>query len=126
MGDGRRSSFYAYDPAPAEPGLQGAGTVHHIAWAVPDDEQETWRRRVVEAGLRATPVIDRTYFRSVYFREPSGVLFELATLSPGFAVDEPWEHLGESLKLPPQHEHLRPRLEGLLMPLSVPARKRAA
>ena len=123
---GRRSAQYAYDPAPSEYPVQGAGTVHHIAWAVVDDEQDAWRRRVIEAGLRATPVIDRTYFRSVYFREPSGVLFELATLSPGFAVDEPWESLGEGLKLPPQHERLRPRLEQLLTPLSVPARRRAA
>jgi glyoxalase family protein len=124
-GEGR-SSTYAYDPAPPTQAVQGAGTVHHIAWAVADDEQEAWRRRVVEAGLHATPIIDRTYFRSVYFREPSGVLFEIATLSPGFAVDEPWDELGRSLKLPPQHEYLRPRLEQLLTPLHLPERKMAA
>jgi glyoxalase family protein len=121
-----RSSWYAYDPAPEDEGVQGAGTVHHIAWAVSPDAQRDWRTRIVEGGYFATQIIDRTYFRSVYFREPSGVLFELATEGPGFAIDEPLEHLGEALRLPPQHEHLRPRLERLLTPIRPPARKVAA
>jgi glyoxalase family protein len=116
-----RSALYVLDPAPAEPGIQGAGTVHHIAWSSKDDaEQETWRARLREAGARPTEIIDREYFHSVYFREPGGVLFELATRGPGFDVDEPLEHLGESLRLPPQHEHLRERLERTLTPLPDP------
>jgi glyoxalase family protein len=97
--------------------VQGAGTVPHNAWAVADDEQLAWRRRVVASGAAATEVIDRTYFRSVYFREPSGVLFELATLGPGFAVDEPLDSLGQALKLPARYEPLRARLEATLTPL---------
>jgi glyoxalase family protein len=116
----RRGSIYAYDEAPAETGLQGAGTVHHVAWASSVEEHEAWRDRVVQAGMRPTPVIDRFYFRSVYFREPSGVLFEIATLGPGFATDEPLEHLGERLTLPPDYEHLRDQLEHVLTPLPDP------
>jgi glyoxalase family protein len=114
-----RGSFYAYDPPP--PGVlasQGAGTVHHVAFASPPQDQEAWRRRVAEAGSRPTPVIERFYFRSVYFREPSGVLFEIATIGPGFAVDEDQAHLGERLSLPPRFEPLRARLESTLTPLS--------
>ena len=76
--------------------------------------------------MEVTPVIDRFWFRSIYFREPSGVLFEIATLSPGFAVDEPLEHLGESLRLPPQHERLRPELERRLTPLVNPRSRETA
>ena len=123
VGGGGRSSGYVYDPAPIARGVQGAGSVHHIAWAVPDDDQPPWRQRVLAGGLHATPVIDRTYFRSVYFREPSGVLFEIATLGPGFAIDEPQERLGESLRLPPRYEQLRPRLERLLTPLVSPRQR---
>jgi glyoxalase family protein len=116
-----RSALYVADPAPPEPGLQGAGTVHHIAWSSKDDaEQEAWRTRVIEAGARPTPIIDRQYFHSVYFVEPNGVLFELATRGPGFDTDEPLDHLGESLRLPPQHEHLREELERTLTPLTNP------
>lgn len=98
-------------------GLGGAGTVHHVAWATPPDEQEAWRRRVIEAGADPTPVIDRFYFKSVYFREPGGVLYEIATIGPGFTADEPLESLGERLSLPPAYEPLRSRLEGILTPL---------
>src|ERR671935_222811 len=84
-----RGGLYAYDPPPAERGFGGAGTVRHVAWASPTDDHEAWRRRAAEAGATPTPVIDRFYFRSIYFREPSGVLFEIATLGPGFATDEP-------------------------------------
>jgi glyoxalase family protein len=116
----QRGGLYAYDPPPAERGFGGAGTVHHVAWASPTDDHEAWRRRAAEAGATPTPVIDRFYFRSIYFREPSGVLFEIATLGPGFATDEPAEHLGERLSLPPNFEHLRERLEPVLTPLPNP------
>ena len=95
----------------------GAGTVHHIAWASSIDEHEAWRSRVLEAGAHATTVIDRFYFKSVYFREPSGILYELATIGPGFTADEPLEHLGERLSLPPNFEHLRDQVEKTLTPL---------
>jgi glyoxalase family protein len=115
-----RSGYYLYDPPPEKHGLQGAGTVHHIAFATPPDEIGQWQRKVTEAGAHATNVIDRHYFRSVYFREPSGVLFEIATLGPGFTVDEPLEHLGEKLSLTPQYEHLRDQIEPTLTPLKNP------
>jgi glyoxalase family protein len=118
----RRRFEWAYDPPPAAPGLQGAGSVHHIAFACPDADQLDWQRRVAEAGARVTEVLDREYFESIYFREPEGVLFEIATISPGFAVDEDPEHLGEALKLPPQYEANRARLEELLTPLPAPRR----
>jgi glyoxalase family protein len=102
---------------PTARGIGGAGTVHHVAWATQLDEQDEWRRHVESSGLRPTPVIDRFYFRSVYFREPSGVLFELATMGPGFTSDEPLESLGERLSLPPAFESLRQRVEPLLTPL---------
>jgi glyoxalase family protein len=96
----------------------GAGTVHHVAWRVPDDAaQAEVARRVAEAGVPATPVQDRQYFRSIYFRVPGGVIFEVATDGPGFDVDEPVETLGEALKLPPQHEPLRERIERRLVPI---------
>jgi glyoxalase family protein len=116
----QRTCGWGYDPAPDAVGLQGAGTVHHIAWACRDSEQLDWQRRVREAGRHVTEVLDRDYFTSIYYREPRHVLFEIATLSPGFAVDEDAEHLGESLRLPKQHEHLRARLEQVLTPLENP------
>jgi glyoxalase family protein len=112
----RRGSWWAYDTTTTT-GLQGGGTVHHIAWASTIDDHEEWRRRIVDAGMSPTPVIDRFYFKSIYFREPSGVLFEIATLGPGFTADEPLESLGESLSLPPDYEHLRDELEKALTPL---------
>jgi glyoxalase family protein len=119
----RRSGFYVYDVAEAR-GVQGAGTVHHVAWASTLDDHEAWRAAVERAGLHPTPIIDRFYFKSIYFREPSGVLFEIATLGPGFAVDEPEEHLGERLSLPPSFEHLREQVEPLLTPLPNPRAER--
>jgi glyoxalase family protein len=116
----KRGGFYAYDPAPEGRGIPGAGTVHHVAWATNMDEHEAWQQRVAEAGMRPTPVIDRFYFKSVYFREPNGILFELATLGPGFATDEDPEHLGERLSLPPAFEHLREQIEPALTPLPNP------
>jgi len=117
----RRSSSFAYDTAPPElHRLQGAGSVHHVAFAAQMTDLETWRLRVAQAGARPTPIIDRFYFKSVYFREPSGVLFEIATIGPGFAVDEDAAHLGERLSLPPRFEPLRDQLEGTLTPLPYP------
>jgi glyoxalase family protein len=116
-----RGGHYIYDEAPADRPLQGAGTVHHVAWACPPEEHEAWQRLLATSGrAHPTPVIDRHYFRSVYFREPSGVLFEIATLGPGFTVDEPLEHLGEKLSLTPQFEHLRSQIEPTLTPLRNP------
>jgi glyoxalase family protein len=102
------------------PAASGLGSVHHIAFAVADDHaQDHFRRRLISAGHPVTPRIDRTYFHSIYFRTPGGVLFEIATAGPGFTVDEPRETLGRELKLPRQHEHLRARLEQILPPLLV-------
>jgi len=118
LGGEKRHAFYHYDAPPDAYGVQGAGTVHHVAWSAADDgELEAYRARAAAQGAHATQVIDRQYFHSVYFREPSGVLFELATRDVGFAVDEPVESLGRALKLPAQHEHLRARLEQTLTPL---------
>ena len=103
-------------------GAPGAGTIHHVAFAVEDDASElAMRERVERAHLRPTPVIDRNYFHSVYFHEPGGVLYELATNPPGFAIDEPVEHLGESLKLPPQYEPHRAQIEAVLPRIHLPA-----
>jgi len=122
----QRGGLYLYDEPPAEPGRQGAGTVHHVAFAARMDDHAAWRDRAMEGGAHPTPVIDRFYFRSIYFREPSGVLFEIASLGPGFAVDEPAGELGEHLSLPPDYERLRPQLERTLTPLPDPRAKRAA
>jgi glyoxalase family protein len=119
----KRGAFYVYDDAPVERGLPGAGTVHHVAWGCQLDEQEAWREKVTAAGGQPTPIIDRFYFKSIYFREPSGVLFEIATLGgPGFAADEPIESLGERLSLPPNYEQMREKLESILTPLPNPRR----
>jgi glyoxalase family protein len=115
-----RGGLYVYEEPPHEHSLQGAGSVHHVAWASTPEEHEAWRDRAISAGAHPTPVIDRFYFRSVYFREPSGVLFEIATLGPGFTVDEPLEHLGEKLSLPPDFEHLRSEVERNLKPVANP------
>lgn len=115
-----RGGTWHYDQPPSEPGIEGAGTVHHIAWASQMDEHEAWGEQAREAGARATPVIDRFWFRSIYFREPSGVLFEIATLGPGFGVDEDPEHLGEALILPPFLEARREQIEAQLVPIANP------
>jgi glyoxalase family protein len=99
-------------------GVNSAGTVHHIAFRCEDEaEQLEWRKRVVDLGLNVTPVIDRFYFHSIYFREPNGILFEIATDGPGFTADEPVEHLGENLQLPPQFEPHRAEIERILPPV---------
>jgi glyoxalase family protein len=109
-------------------GVGGAGTVHHVAFRAADDQDEaTLRRQARDAGLEPTGVLDRNYFRSVYFREPGGVLFEIATDGPGFDVDEPRESLGQALKLPAQYEPARARIEAVLPPLTpAPAAAAAA
>ncbi|MBI2842985.1 MAG: ring-cleaving dioxygenase [Armatimonadetes bacterium] len=103
------------------PGLVSVGTVHHVAWRTPDDDQhKAWREEIVRAGLNVTPIIDRRYFRSIYFREPGGVLFEIATDPPGFTVDETLEELGAHLMLPPWLEHKRSVVEQILPALRTP------
>jgi glyoxalase family protein len=109
------------DPG-APRGLGGAGTVHHIAWRTPDDEQQlAWRSELERTGHHTTPVMDRMYFHSIYFREPGGILFEIATDPPGFTVDEPLETLGTRLTLPPWYEPMRDRIESTLPPVGVSA-----
>jgi glyoxalase family protein len=115
-----RGGLYAYDEAPAERGVGGAGTVHHVAWSSSLDEHAAWHERVAAAAMNPSPIIDRFWFRSIYFREPNGILFEIATLGPGFSLDEDPEHLGESLILPPAFEHLRSQIEPILTPLPDP------
>jgi len=107
---------------PATPhGQGGPGTVHHIAWATTDEEtQKAWHQKIASLGYHISPVMNRDYFRSIYFREPGGVLFEIATSGPGFTVDEPAESLGTNLKLPQMYESLRERIERSLPPLRLP------
>src|SRR3954464_9088347 len=107
-GDQRHAAL-RYDAPPERRGVTSAGTVHHVAWSAADDaELEAVRAQAIDAGARATEIIDRQSFPSVYSREPSGVLFELASRDIGFDYDEPLETLGEALKLPPQYERLGP------------------
>ena len=106
-------------------GMIGVGTVHHIAWRTPSDEQQKiLRNKIVKAGLNATPVIDRTYFHSVYFREPGGVLFEIATNPPGFTIDEKVEELGTHLMLPKWLESVRKDLDKVLPSLHLPNKEK--
>jgi glyoxalase family protein len=108
-------------PTGVGPAQQGRGGVHHVAFRVPDDETHAaWREHIEGIGLRPTPIIDRFYFKSVYFREPGGVLFEIATDGPGFTADEPQEHLGEHLALPPFLEPDRQQIVAGLIPLDLP------
>jgi glyoxalase family protein len=121
--EGKRHNRYAIDAAPG-PGVEGAGTVHHIAWACSDQKvQLEWRETLINAAMDVTEVLDRKYFRSIYFREPSGVLFEIATLGPGFTVDETVEELGQTLSLPEWHEHRRKELDRRLTPVTDPRKK---
>jgi glyoxalase family protein len=115
-----RGGLIYYDEPPTERGLQGSGSVHHVAWASEIPEHLAWREKALAGGAQPTPEIDRFYFKSIYFREPSGVLFEIATKGPGFTVDEPLEHLGEKLSLPPDYEHLRVEVEPKLRPVRNP------
>jgi glyoxalase family protein len=117
----RRGGFYGYGDGASRPGRQGAGTVHHVAWrAASDDEHPQWRERLIEGGAFPTPVIDRYYFKSIYFREPSGVLFEIASPGPGFTRDTALENLGLEVSLPPWLEPERAEIESQLTPLPNP------
>jgi glyoxalase family protein len=108
-----------------ERGSDGAGTVHHVAWRTPNDtEQLAWREEIATLGLRVTPVVDRQYFRSIYFREPGGVLFEIATDPPGMGWDEPVEALGTRLRLPSWLEPQRAKVESALPALVLPGNGR--
>jgi glyoxalase family protein len=135
--EGNRSRYTAEGTAPGRhvdllhlphqgPGHSGAGSVHHIAFRVPDDDaQAAARRTIASRGHGVSPVMDRTYFHSIYFREPGGVLFELATDGPGFATDETPQALGSELKLPSWMESSRPRIETLLPKIQLPERRAA-
>jgi glyoxalase family protein len=115
-GSGHYVDVIANTELPA--GLGGVGTVHHIAWAVPDDESELAMQDVLnDSGYHVSDVRDRDYFHSIYYREKAGILFEIATLVPGFAVDEPSESLGSALQLPQQFRHAREQIEKSLPPL---------
>jgi glyoxalase family protein len=116
----RRGGWIAWDPAPAERARQSAGTVHHIAWGTTDAEMQSWIDRVTNAGIPNSGYVDRHYFHSLYFREPGGVLYELATREPGFTVDGPVEELGTRLILPPFLEDRREQIQARLTPLPDP------
>ena len=130
--DGNRTRFETGDGGPhatldviespeGPEGDESTGTVHHVAWRTPDaDSQKRWRDALTTAGRNVTPVIDRYYFKSIYYREPGGVLFEIATDGPGFTVDEAPEKLGTTLSLPPWFQVRRDRLDEILPPIVVP------
>jgi len=130
--DGRRTRFETGEGGPhalvdvvespeGPVGEESIGTVHHVAWRASDPaHQKEWREVLVKAGRNVTPVIDRYYFKSIYSREPGGVLFEIATDGPGFTVDETVESLGSSLSLPPWFQVRRDRLDETLPPIVVP------
>jgi glyoxalase family protein len=116
----RRGGRYVLDPAPERRGLQGAGTVHHVAFGTTVAEHPEWFARIQGAGVPSSPIIDRHYFHSIYFREPGGVLFEIADDGPGFTVDLPLEELGTKVILPPKLEPHRAQIEAVLTPLPDP------
>lgn len=122
-GEGRDAALVDLMVQPqASPGRMGVGAVHHIAWRAPSRErQELWREQLAEVGLDVTPVLDRQYFESIYFREPGGVIFEIATDAPGFTADEPKEELGTHLKLPPWLESRRDHIEARLPEVHLPS-----
>jgi glyoxalase family protein len=120
-----RGGLYLVDEPPDERPRPGAGTIHHVAWSSGMEEHAEWGQRARRAGAQPTSVIDRFYFYSIYFREPSGVLFEVATRGPGFTVDEPIETLGEKVAIPPKLEPLRAEIESRLTPLPNPRGARA-
>ena len=117
----QRGSFYAYDaPPPGAPASQGAGTVHHVAFAAQPQDEEAWRARVTAVGMHATEVIERFYFRSVYFREPGGILYEIADHGPGFTRGQTHETMGQKVILPPWLEGDREAIEARLTPIGDP------
>jgi catechol 2,3-dioxygenase-like lactoylglutathione lyase family enzyme len=120
-GDGFASIVDLLCVPDARRGDMGAGIVHHVAFRTPDDPQQAaWRTKIVQAGLNVSPVMDRNYFHSIYYREPGGVLFEIATDNPGFTVDEPAEKLGSGLKLPAQYEQYRSEIADALPKVRLP------
>jgi glyoxalase family protein len=121
-----RGGWIAYDPAPQERGRQSGGSVHHVAWGTSVAEHPRWQERFEEVGLPTSGIIDRTYFKSIYFREPSGVLFEIADDAPGFTIDSPVAELGRKIILPPQLETRREQIEARLTPLPDPRAGRTA
>lgn len=125
LGDGGSGTFADVRAAPSfVPGQIAVGSIHHVAWRTPDDaQQERWLHQISDLGLGVSPVMDRDYFHSIYFREPGGILFEIATDSPGFATDETLETLGAHLRLPIQYEADRPQIEAGLPPIRVPGRE---
>ena len=114
-----RAATITFERAPAA-GIPGAGTVHHVAWGTTQAEHPRWLERLAERGVRSTPVIDRHYFHSIYFREPGGVLYEIADDGPGFTVDLPLDQLGSKVILPPWLESDREAIEARLTPLPDP------
>lgn len=122
LGDGSSGTFADVQNVPGLlPGQIAVGNIHHVAWRTPDDAQQgSWLRQISALGLGISPVMDREYFHSIYFREPGGILFEIATDPPGFTVDETAETLGEHLKLPAQYEADRAQVEAHLPPIQVP------
>jgi glyoxalase family protein len=121
-----RGARIAYDPPPPEPGRQSGGTVHHIAWGTTVAEHPRWQEHLTGVGVHTSGIIDRHYFHSIYFREPSGVLFEIADDGPGFTVDVPLEQLGSVIILPPRFEPYRDAIEQRLTPLPDPRAGRAS
>jgi glyoxalase family protein len=115
-----RGSTIAYDPPPPQAGRQGAGTVHHVAWGTTAAEHPRWQELLTSRGVPTSGIVDRHYFHSIYFREPSGVLFEIADDAPGFTVDVPLEQLGSVIILPPHLESHREHIEAILTPLPDP------
>lgn len=123
-GPGRGSAIDLITSDAASIGRQGAGSIHHVAFrAESDDVQMAWQETLRSQGYDVTPQIDRQYFNAIYFREPGGVLFEIATDPPGFATDEPMETLGRELKLPAQYESQREKIERILPPIKIPKRE---
>ena len=116
----RRGGTITFDPAPEEPGRQSGGTIHHIAWGTTAEEHPRWDEHLRAAGVPTSGIIDRHYFHSIYFREPGGVLYEIADDAPGFTIDSPVEELGRRIILPPRFEPQREQIEARLTPLPDP------
>ncbi len=124
VGEGAAAGFVDVKASQGGRGVMGAGTIHHVAFRTSDDaSQQDWLQHLDSLSLQVSPVMDRKYFHSIYFREPSGVLFEIATDPPGMTVDESAAHLGEGLMLPREYEPARKELEAALTPLHVPIAK---
>ncbi len=122
----RRGSRIAYDAPPDERARPGGGTVHHVAWGTTVADHPRWQEHLTEGGVQTSGIIDRHYFHSIYFREPSGVLFEIADDGPGFTVDVPLDELGSKVILPPKLEPYREQIEAQLTPLPDPRAGRVA